>query len=58
MNQELQQRLARLAACAWRIRRRALQMGEVQGQGYIGQALGWAGCAGRGLWRRAAAAAR
>jgi len=42
MNQELQQRLDRLAACAWRIRRRALQMGEVQGQGYIGQALGWA----------------
>ncbi|MCB1418785.1 MAG: transketolase [Notoacmeibacter sp.] len=25
---------------AWNIRRRALQMGEVQGQGYIGQALG------------------
>jgi transketolase N-terminal domain/subunit len=27
---------------AWRIRRYALRMGEVQGQGYIGQALGWA----------------
>ncbi|MDL4915539.1 MAG: transketolase [Enterobacterales bacterium endosymbiont of Blomia tropicalis] len=27
---------------AWRIRRFALQMGEVQGQGYIGQALGLA----------------
>ena len=25
---------------AWNIRRKALQMGEVQGQGYIGQALG------------------
>lgn len=29
-----------LARRAWRIRRNALQMGEVQGQGYIGQALG------------------
>jgi transketolase len=28
--------------CAWRIRRYALRMGEVQGQGYIGQALGYA----------------
>lgn len=27
---------------AYRIRRYALNMGEVQGQGYIGQALGWA----------------
>ncbi|CAG2154818.1 transketolase [Cupriavidus numazuensis] len=27
---------------AWRIRRFALRMGEVQGQGYIGQALGYA----------------
>jgi len=27
---------------AYRIRRFALRMGEVQGQGYIGQALGWA----------------
>ena len=31
-----------LRACAHRIRRYALRMGEVQGQGYIGQALGWA----------------
>jgi transketolase len=31
-----------LRHCAWRIRRYALRMGEVQGQGYIGQALGWA----------------
>lgn len=31
-----------LRHCAWRIRRLALRMGEVQGQGYIGQALGWA----------------
>ncbi len=34
--------LARLERFAWRIRRLALRMGEVQGQGYIGQALGWA----------------
>lgn len=34
--------LAALAAHAWRIRRFALRMGEVQGQGYVGQALGWA----------------
>ena len=34
--------LAALARCAYRIRRYALRMGEVQGQGYIGQALGWA----------------
>jgi len=33
---------AKLAASAYRIRRYALRMGEVQGQGYIGQALGWA----------------
>lgn len=33
---------ARIADSAWRIRRRALQMGEVQGQGYVGQALGYA----------------
>jgi transketolase len=31
-----------LAQRAYRIRRYALQMGEVQGQGYVGQALGWA----------------
>ncbi len=36
------QELSRLAATAWRIRRYAVRMGEVQGQGYIGQALGWA----------------
>lgn len=34
--------LAKLALSAYRIRRFALRMGEVQGQGYIGQALGWA----------------
>lgn len=38
MNTEL---LKQLAKRAYRIRRYALQMGEVQGQGYIGQALGW-----------------
>lgn len=31
-----------LALCAWRIRERAVRMGEVQGQGYVGQALGYA----------------
>ncbi|MCW5634278.1 MAG: transketolase [Rubrivivax sp.] len=34
--------LHRLAGSAYRIRRFALRMGEVQGQGYIGQALGYA----------------
>ncbi len=34
--------LAELGRCAYRIRRYALRMGEVQGQGYIGQALGYA----------------
>ena len=34
--------LAEVAASAWRIRRYALRMGEVQGQGYVGQALGYA----------------
>ncbi|MCO1659827.1 transketolase [Pseudonocardia humida] len=34
------ERIARLRAAATRIRRHALDMGEVQGQGYIGQALG------------------
>ncbi|MEY4027787.1 MAG: hypothetical protein RLZZ329_1507, partial [Pseudomonadota bacterium] len=34
--------LSSLAQCAYRIRRFALRMGEVQGQGYIGQALGYA----------------
>lgn len=33
---------AKLKHHAYKIRRYALQMGEVQGQGYIGQALGWA----------------
>lgn len=33
---------AKLAEHAYRIRRYALQMGEVQGQGYVGQALGYA----------------
>ena len=34
--------LSALQQSAYRIRRYALRMGEVQGQGYIGQALGWA----------------
>ncbi|MES2990309.1 MAG: transketolase [Pseudomonadota bacterium] len=34
--------IASLAQSAYRVRRFALRMGEVQGQGYIGQALGWA----------------
>lgn len=34
--------IQKVAAAAWRIRRYALRMGEVQGQGYIGQALGYA----------------
>lgn len=34
--------LSNLYERAYRIRRFALRMGEVQGQGYIGQALGWA----------------
>ena len=34
--------LSTLQQSAYRIRRYALRMGEVQGQGYIGQALGWA----------------
>lgn len=33
---------AKVAEGAYRIRRFALQMGEVQGQGYVGQALGYA----------------
>jgi transketolase len=32
----------RPAKHAWRIRRFALRMGKVLGQGYVGQALGWA----------------
>ena len=38
----MNQRLQDLSRSAWRIRRYAVRMGEVQGQGYIGQALGWA----------------
>ncbi len=34
--------LNHIARCAWRIRRYAVRMGEVQGQGYVGQALGYA----------------
>jgi transketolase len=34
--------LAKVARSAWRIRRWAVRMGEVQGQGYVGQALGYA----------------
>ena len=34
--------ISNLRECAYRIRRYALRMCEVQGQGYIGQALGWA----------------
>jgi len=37
-----QDRLSELARVAWRIRRYAVRMGEVQGQGYVGQALGYA----------------
>jgi transketolase len=37
-----QDALVELARCAWRIRRFAVRMGEVQGQGYVGQALGYA----------------
>jgi transketolase len=35
-------RLHELSERAWRIRRYSLLMGEVQGQGYVGQALGYA----------------
>jgi transketolase len=41
MNSE-QDIVSKVAQCAYRIRRYALQMGEVQGQGYVGQALGYA----------------
>ncbi|WP_298212955.1 transketolase [Acidovorax sp.] len=34
--------IAALQNCAYRIRRYAVRMGEVQGQGYVGQALGYA----------------
>src|SRR5215217_9569937 len=35
-----EERIERIRQAAYRIRRNALDMGEVQGQGYIGQALG------------------
>jgi transketolase len=38
--EDLSQRVERIRQAAYRIRRNALDMGEVQGQGYIGQALG------------------
>ena len=34
------ERIERIRQAAYRIRRNALNQGEVQGQGYIGQALG------------------
>ena len=34
------ERIERLCQAAYRVRLNALNMGEVQGQGYIGQALG------------------
>ncbi len=34
------ERIERISAAAYRIRHHALNMGEVQGQGYVGQALG------------------
>ncbi|MFK3816025.1 transketolase [Pseudomonas sp. NPDC089407] len=42
MTECFNEHLARMSQHAWRIRRFALRMGEVQGQGYVGQALGWA----------------
>lgn len=42
MSSSQQDKLPELARCAWRIRRYAVRMGEVQGQGYVGQALGYA----------------
>ena len=44
---EHQHSLAALKSAAYRIRRYALRMGEVQGQGYVGQALGMADLAAR-----------
>jgi transketolase len=38
----MSENLDNLRKSAYRIRRYAVSMGEVQGQGYIGQALGWA----------------
>ncbi|MCS6995936.1 MAG: transketolase [Casimicrobiaceae bacterium] len=37
-----QSTMSELAAAAWRIRRYAVRMAALQGQGYVGQALGWA----------------
>ena len=34
------ERVDKISAAAYRIRHHALNMGEVQGQGYVGQALG------------------
>jgi len=42
MTESRNDHFARMSTHAWRIRRFALRMGEVQGQGYVGQALGWA----------------
>lgn len=42
MNTESPDQLRQLKSAAHRIRRFALRMGEVQGQGYVGQALGMA----------------
>ncbi|MNZ06582.1 transketolase domain-containing protein [Pseudomonas putida] len=42
MTESRNEHFARMSTHAWRIRRFALRMGEVQGQGYVGQALGWA----------------
>ena len=42
MNKSLSPDHAHVADSAYRIRRFALRMGEVQGQGYVGQALGYA----------------
>lgn len=42
MSEDTASTLRALKCRAYRIRRYALRMGEVQGQGYIGQALGWA----------------
>lgn len=40
LDESRDERLARLADLAYRVRRNALCMGEIQGQGYIAQALG------------------
>ena len=46
------ERIERIRQAAYRIRRNALEMGEVQGQGYIGQALGVADVLARSEERR------